>query len=298
MECKKWKIKRSLSKEIVDWFNDTYLKDSKSKYCYGESWLYSEPINGGPFPHSSPINFKDFTEITLEQFKQFVLKEPVMKKKIIGYKAPIDLFGGDVKKDTIYKPTSSHPTPQPKFCPVDDSNKPICGFSYDLPKEIVETWEPVYEEEYKVGDWVYIIQARIGATGANDRVGMIVNEEGTAGISCDHPSGIKVKIGQAVWTIGKNFSDVLLRKATFEEIEVAQVPDITINGYEAKFFNNYVKFGCAKIDNNIFTTLVHQGFLNTFDFSNRQIQSITIGKGVFSKEAIKQIAEYINRNKA
>ena len=43
----------------------------------------------------------------------------------------------------------------------------------------------------------------------------------------------------------------IVRKATPEEIKVVQIPDITINGYKAVFFDKYVKFGCAEIDNNM-----------------------------------------------
>lgn len=54
--------------------------------------------------------------------------------KIIGYKAPFDILAWSINKGDIYKKS-------------DNSE-----FTYDfngscyLPKEIVETWEPVYEE--------------------------------------------------------------------------------------------------------------------------------------------------------
>lgn len=52
-------------------------------------------------------------------------------KKIIGYKAPYDLFGGDIKKGTVY----------PVFETTDRTKE------FFVPLEIVKTWEPVYEEE-------------------------------------------------------------------------------------------------------------------------------------------------------
>lgn len=71
-------------------------------------------------------------------------------KKIIGYKAPTDLFKGTVPKDTIYiknSPNGSTSINQygPEILMKDGGTI--------LPAEIVETWEPVYES-YKAGDYI------------------------------------------------------------------------------------------------------------------------------------------------
>lgn len=59
-------------------------------------------------------------------------------RKLLGYKAPFDMFGGSVKKDELYKIEGI-------------TGKAIHqDFGYEmfvLPSEIVEQWEPVYEEE-------------------------------------------------------------------------------------------------------------------------------------------------------
>jgi len=71
-------------------------------------------------------------------------------------------------------------------------------------------------------------------------------------------------------------------------------PQISINGYKGEFFDNYVKFGCAKIDKKVFTN-ANKTFSDEqtrFPNSNKYITSITIGAGTFSKEQIKEIAEY------
>jgi hypothetical protein len=61
--------------------------------------------------------------------------------KIIGYKAPYDLFKGEVKKGTIYKIDKKNITNSGTCGWTDDYN-----YSYtNLPLEIVEQWEPVYE---------------------------------------------------------------------------------------------------------------------------------------------------------
>lgn len=82
----------------------------------------------------------------------------------------------------------------------------------------------------------------------------------------------------------------------FEPVYKQTYPDITINGYKGEFFEGYVKFGCAKISKQMFVDL-HSKCLVGFDSGkyvdgNKEIESVTIGKGTFSKEQIREIAEY------
>lgn len=81
-------------------------------------------------------------EITFEQFEKYVLNTPQQGKKIIGYKTPMDLFGGAIKKGHIYS--------KPKEGNHWYSPSPITEYSYkngqSLAAEIVEAWEAVYEE--------------------------------------------------------------------------------------------------------------------------------------------------------
>lgn len=82
----------------------------------------------------------------------------------------------------------------------------------------------------------------------------------------------------------------------FEPVYKSRPPQIEINGYKGKFFDTHVIFGCASISKEIFENLyTAREYKNT----NRDIESVTIGKGVFSKEVIEQIAEYyIRRNES
>jgi len=91
---------------------------------------------------------EDYIEVTIEQLKDHYLKPKNMSKdkKIIGYKCPIDLFGGEIKKGEIFRKMNS------KFYKV--SLTGVTEYSKHLPREIVESWEPIYEEEYRVGDFV------------------------------------------------------------------------------------------------------------------------------------------------
>ena len=93
------------------------------------------------------------TRITFEQFKKYVLnKEKMIDKKIIGYKAPFDIYGGNIKKESIVK---LKPGETCQYY-INSSTSEV----FYIPTEIVKTWEPVYEEDkpkFKVGDWVTVI---------------------------------------------------------------------------------------------------------------------------------------------
>lgn len=84
----------------------------------------------------------------------------------------------------------------------------------------------------------------------------------------------------------------------FEPVFEKEYPNITINGYKGEFFNDYVKFGCAQIHKNVFIDLntLNSDLENGDGIigmkSNRRIESITIGKGTFTKEHIRRITEY------
>lgn len=84
----------------------------------------------------------------------------------------------------------------------------------------------------------------------------------------------------------------------FEPVYKNQYPDITINGYRGEFFDYYVKFGYAEISKESFIELYRISKMFNkqdcliHDNSNRILESVTIGKGTFSKEQIKEIAEY------
>ena len=73
--------------------------------------------------------------------------------------------------------------------------------------------------------------------------------------------------------------------------EIIKAPCIIINGYKAEFFPTYVKFGYAEINKEVFIDLAT---INEYANTNRDIESVTIGRGVFTKAQIKEIADYYN----
>lgn len=85
--------------------------------------------------------FSHFSILTFKEFQQKIMKEA----KIIGYKCPYSMYNGEVKEGSIF------------INPLKSTNYSFEG-GYHLPKEIVETWEAVLEDEFKVGDWIYVVK--------------------------------------------------------------------------------------------------------------------------------------------
>lgn len=83
--------------------------------------------------------------------------------------------------------------------------------------------------------------------------------------------------------------DIVYRNGKWAEI-LPSYPQIEINGYKGEFFDDYVKFGCAEIDKDVFIRLGQLG--QGLNRCNRVLESVTIGKGTFSKDQIKLIADY------
>ena len=88
-----------------------------------------------------PGNLKYLPILTFSEWKQLKDKE-MENKKIIGYKAPYEIFDGVVKKGDIFF-SNDH-----GYYYAYKNNKKILGeakHDIGIPEEIVETWEPVYE---------------------------------------------------------------------------------------------------------------------------------------------------------
>jgi len=118
---------------------------------YGQYCYY--PKHGTYCYINSNTIRRDYKTIRFEQ----IIFNKAMKNlnKIKGYISNIDLFGGIVPAGTIYvqKPFNDilYVTANSKFVPTNN-------VMFNMPKEIVEQWEPIYEEYYdaKVSDWVYV----------------------------------------------------------------------------------------------------------------------------------------------
>lgn len=155
-------------------------------------------------------------------------------RKIIGYKAPIDLFTGDynggVKKGDIYHKHSGNNSMY-----ISKSG----GARYSIAKEIVETWEPYYENDFIVGQYVFIEDGKSGAMGANGLYGIVTEKEATDGIKDSLNSGIIVDTGDGkLWQLDKEANVRKITKQEFEE------NNLKIGDHTVKFLNNRVNIGC------------------------------------------------------
>lgn len=105
------------------------------------------------------MNYNDFKKLEEEcgeeKTKRLLKKFNDMEKikKIIGYKVPFELFNGEVKLGFIYRPLANINN---KFYAATNLEGKVMTSKFDLPKEIVEQWKPVYEQELKAGDYVKI----------------------------------------------------------------------------------------------------------------------------------------------
>ena len=147
----KWCILRTPdnARTVNMYFN--YLAKSVN-YKSHDTWVYSEVVggtdeyptyvvDGGDKDYRKP-KILGFTPITFQQFEHWVLSKEIPKpakeqRKIKGYLAPYDLFGDHVKAGHLFIRFNEY-----YYCA---SNIPP---QWKLPSEIVETWEPVYKNEF------------------------------------------------------------------------------------------------------------------------------------------------------
>ena len=113
-----------------------FIKYLSSKYKTNIEGCDMYYVNCGNSWNSNHFNnIWDYPEITLDQFLE-ATQNNMENRKIIGYKAPYDMFGGVIKKGCFYEKLNQY------YNPITYNTT-----NYSLPAEIVEKWPPVYEEE-------------------------------------------------------------------------------------------------------------------------------------------------------
>jgi hypothetical protein len=181
-------------------------------------------------------------------FLEFKLNQENMKgKEIIGYICPQDLFGETIKKGQIYTKIQGGYGPQ---------NIPVARF--ELPKEIVETWEPVYaQEQHKIGDWVNVVNPGGCYTSHSEAPSKVKDGEiYNAGIIIN--PGLYKILRFDSWSNGTKIvivkSDNLVYFLTYQDyylnyIKPASTEEIKnhlINEAKTRGFNTYVKFTAVR----------------------------------------------------
>lgn len=141
----KWCIKSSEAsfEKLINWFSNKL-----GRKVAGETVSYFHLPEIQSNVCTASYVGKNYQEITFEQFKKHVLKTETMNKKIIGYKAPYDIYTETAyfkinKGDLLVKDSF------PLYYKCVNWKVGECA-KYLLAKEIVETWEPVYEEDKKL----------------------------------------------------------------------------------------------------------------------------------------------------
>lgn len=268
---KYWFI-RNIYQDVRDYLANKYNKEVK--YWWGYEYIgYSgvSSYNGcHGFEEGNQLN--NSIEITYEQFCKYVLKENkeenMKKRKIIGYRCPIDLWA---EQDT-------YPKKGDLYIKINFGNyqwekdKKDC---FNIAKEIVETWEPVYEEEFKVGDIVVLTKADIYSE-KDKIVGSLVSLENGNSL---YPILIKS------YSLNRNIYCSKIRKATLEEIKAAQ--EIKIGEYIIEFLKEGFKIGCGEYnieDLNVCLEVLKLKNISHIDFSGNKI----------TKETCERILERLN----
>jgi len=87
--------------------------------------------------------------------------------------------------------------------------------------------------------------------------------------------------------------ELLLANFTKDELTKKELPKIVINGYSAEFSDNFIKFGCAKIERSIIIAIYQLMSLQEGDtYQYKGITNITFGNGTFTIDQVKEIANY------
>jgi len=115
---------------------ETWLKETKAKNLSLEELeiliVNYDLTDEGIFYSLNGVTIKEKAQILFNQWQQ----ETEFSPKIIGYKAPFDLFNGYIKKGHLFIEWSR----KHYYSAVNENVS-----NYSLPKEIVETWEPEFE---------------------------------------------------------------------------------------------------------------------------------------------------------
>ena len=209
---------------------------------YNQSLLRKELISYGHIRYRGKDWIQCEEECYGDGLYYLILEEDLIPTgKIVGYKSPHDLFKGRVPKGSIFSDYSRDKFVM--YCPKHKTS--------GVPTEIVETWEPVYEEEFKVGD--YLIAERAGGWSYSPENDGCLIEVTRLGTSCFNGKDVQSISGTVQNPrIGRHtsFRDIpvtdnegknVFRKATPQEIEEGLRKTISVGGK----FDVTIKNGCV-----------------------------------------------------
>lgn len=215
---KKWCIK--INQEVKNWIKsefhtDYYNGENESVYFHFPNYYNYKGFEAGN--HISTEIIEDYTEITPEQFKKYILKQENMEKKIIGYK----LIKPEYKEAALK--LSNTVGNWENVLAVYDININQTNYINKLQQAgVLDLWfEPVYEEEFKEGDYIVITDFGRATSGLD----FSLNTTYKLSRHYTEENGFHVEKDNAGryngWGNGFELG-IKIRKATPEEIEAAQ----------------------------------------------------------------------------
>lgn len=212
-------IAKGFSFRAVNWERES-SRPLNNSYKEGELISYGSKIYNSEvyvLADNPGYKGKNYLMFKLEDLNNLTKQENIENKNIIGYKCPMDLWNGQIKKDEIIKKYDDF------NYRVDRSSGGTTNIS-NIPKELAESWEPIYEDGFKVDDWVfwtgsYPTFAKIHKYNGGNCYTLNVNGNINSHNSCN---------------------EIHLRKATQEEIIQAQEQKVNINGIELTIKDNKV----------------------------------------------------------
>lgn len=217
------------------------------------------------FPNGTKLLACSFYEQDLELLED---------KNIIGYKNPIPLFGDSVPAGTVWakRDKTLH------FYNIKDS-----ASEQMIPKEIAETWEPVYEEvRFEEAEYVVALKDISNAQGINIKKGDVKLIDAFGPLrDCFWFSD--TPLGKGHFSIGD------FRRATKEEVEQEEKSLFTFGRYSLEIRKNVAKFGCQSYTVAELEAYLHliQGVDATIEVKGRKIGA----------DLIKRILKKLDENK-
>ena len=209
-----------------------------NNFVPAQDWYLKMPNNVNYF-HFKKNNFhfwreikdEEYTEITFEQFKKYILKQKTMEKELIGYRLKDEKYRNAVNALIIECGVFSN-----KILSL-NSPKTIAALRE---ANVLDVWfEAVYKEEslLKVGDWIYFLES------SDDKPIGAVRK--ISGVQPDSYNGLQwVNYRDGGFRVGGNgyFENEHYRRATQKEID--EVTKVEIGGYTATIENGKIAFGC------------------------------------------------------
>lgn len=177
-------------------------------------------------------------------------KAPLVTPELLGYKVPVDLYGGRIKKGAIVI--------------ADNSGVAYCLNGSYVPKELVETWVKVYKDPvpaFKVGDYI-VAKTKCSYLPAG-KVAKITRINSDKQVYYSH---------EAENNDFAIFSEVTDKCRLATKTEIAESLKVVIGGYEAETIRSSVSFRGEKYGKSELESLI-----KLFEKHPNQIKSLNVG---------------------